>query len=519
MRLQKTMKITPKQVPGRQGFRISFRHPARKGNVVTAWLGTKDLYRAEATCRDICLLCADQTLWPDPYSPKLFAYDSRAVEIFFGIKTAARPVPGECTPDELADLGANVLLAMDEARDAGTDPAQWLGTVLNSIESKRIKEKDEQISALQNKIKVVEPERDFYRDENLRLRRQHSVDIKVAVAVARLEWEPVYKIGRAPLTVKNATHAVDSFIASLPGQGATKLGEIRAGHVDGWLAGAKPTRKGRVELSPATKRNMKMYLSSFIGWARRRYEMSANPLELSAAVPGAVRAREHIVAIRREAELHKLIADLKPHPYWQAWVATACLAGPRWSEQVWLKLDDVYLADAYIRIASRQPGPGMAVTGTKTGRERNVPIEQTLLRGILEAWVERRHKERKAKRPQTSAARTPWLFPTTLDANPWRPRTKTPAGLWSSDKNFLEAWRALARQALDLAPTKEDPEPALPEPWKFGPREWRHTFGTALGMCGSSSLEIADLMGNSEDICKRHYVAPSTVGKRWTFQW
>lgn len=39
-------------------------------------------------------------------------------------------------------------------------------------------------------------------------------------------------------------------------------------------------------------------------------------------------------------------------------------------------------------------------------------------------------------------------------------------------------------------------------------------------MCGWNSLEIARVMGNSEDVAKRHYVAATAAGqgKRWGFK-
>lgn len=51
--------------------------------------------------------------------------------------------------------------------------------------------------------------------------------------------------------------------------------------------------------------------------------------------------------------------------------------------------------------------------------------------------------------------------------------------------------------------------------------EWRHSFSTALGMSGFSSLEIARLMENSAAIAERHYVAIRTqdAGNRWPFKW
>jgi hypothetical protein len=37
--------------------------------------------------------------------------------------------------------------------------------------------------------------------------------------------------------------------------------------------------------------------------------------------------------------------------------------------------------------------------------------------------------------------------------------------------------------------------------------EYRHTFGSQLAMKGESLNKIATLMGNSPEICRRHYAA------------
>ena len=46
----------------------------------------------------------------------------------------------------------------------------------------------------------------------------------------------------------------------------------------------------------------------------------------------------------------------------------------------------------------------------------------------------------------------------------------------------------------------------------------RHTYGTLLGQCGWSSLEISRTMGNSPTIAERHYISVTDPGKRWPFR-
>ena len=47
--------------------------------------------------------------------------------------------------------------------------------------------------------------------------------------------------------------------------------------------------------------------------------------------------------------------------------------------------------------------------------------------------------------------------------------------------------------------------PAAGLPWTC--LDYRHTFGSQLAMKGESLYKIATLMGNSPEICRRHYAA------------
>jgi len=54
--------------------------------------------------------------------------------------------------------------------------------------------------------------------------------------------------------------------------------------------------------------------------------------------------------------------------------------------------------------------------------------------------------------------------------------------------------------------------------WDYGPRQWRHCAGTAMGRAGVSTLRISQWLGNSESICRRHYIAPSGAAL-WPLRW
>ena len=56
------------------------------------------------------------------------------------------------------------------------------------------------------------------------------------------------------------------------------------------------------------------------------------------------------------------------------------------------------------------------------------------------------------------------------------------------------------------------------ECWEYGPAEWRHCAGTAMGHAGVSGLRISQWLGNSEAICRRHYIA-DVGATNWPLSW
>ncbi len=253
----------------------------------------------------------------------------------------------------------------------------------------------------------------------------------------------------------------------------------------------------------------------------KKFDLVENPLHKVSKIAGVSRIPENILAVRRIQDLRELIESLKGAPYWQAWVAFACLAGARFREQCFTKLDDVFLDDDgdYIRITSR--ASGRHVVGTKTSRERRIPIEKTILLPILKAHIARRKVEQRVPKAG-DGERSVWLFPSIVGEGTIA-REKSAPGLWSDNTVFLASWRKIAAIADAIEEKDADGKITLrwlADYWTYGPAEWRHTFGTALGNCGWSALEISRVMGNSPDVCERHYVGSTSQGsaKRWPLQ-
>lgn len=99
----------------------------------------------------------------------------------------------------------------------------------------------------------------------------------------------------------------------------------------------------------------------------------------------------------------------------------------------------------------------------KTGEDRIVPISRQL-RGYLDKY--------------RAAAGSPWFFPSP-EGGRWDPDNFSQLLRESNAKNGL-TWSCL---------------------------DFRHTFGSQLAMKGESLYKISTLMGNSPDICRKHYAA------------
>jgi integrase len=146
-------------------------------------------------------------------------------------------------------------------------------------------------------------------------------------------------------------------------------------------------------------------------------------------------------------------------------VAVYIYGGLRREEALWLQLSDVDLkagVNGVIRIRAKTVGEEF--WEPKTKRNRALPISRTL-RAYLDAYECR-----------VVAGR--WYFP-------------SPQGLrWDGD-NFSHALSDANKKA-GLS-------------WSC--LDYRHTFGSQLAMKGESLYKISALMGNSPEICRRHYAA------------
>lgn len=144
-------------------------------------------------------------------------------------------------------------------------------------------------------------------------------------------------------------------------------------------------------------------------------------------------------------------------------VAVMIYAGLRRGEIVWLTKQHVDMENRVIRIRPKKDGDTFWQSKTKTNRV--IPISQDLYSVLLQY-----------KSPQTSV----WYLPA--------PKQKI--SRWDQDNlsrmlRQINGRKGLAWKALDF----------------------RHTFGSHLAMNNVSLYKIATLMGNSPEICRKHYAA------------
>jgi integrase len=160
-------------------------------------------------------------------------------------------------------------------------------------------------------------------------------------------------------------------------------------------------------------------------------------------------------------EIDQQLEALEDHLQLRAMVAMYIFAGLRREAGLWLTLDDVDLSNRLIHVRAKE------VQGEfwqpKTKRNRSVPISNRLL-DVLRGY--------------RSTKSGLWFFPGPT-GNRWNP------------DHFSQTLKKI-NEAAGLT-------------WSC--LDFRHTFGSHLAQKGESLYKIAELMGNSPDICRKHYAA------------
>ncbi len=485
--------ITPFLRAGRAVYYVSFRHPGT-GRQINRSLGTSDEHQARQIALDIERICSNPDAW-NVTNPVLLNFPDAAVRAFHGCSARVSPETIPLAPVLVNSIALAGELPVSVVMDnpAASDDARTIADLRQQVIDRDI---------------VI-----AHKDEELQgWRRKYNAHVSIQLGRAVAAWKSSY-YDRADDTTEDVFSRVDEF-AAFTGP-ALKLGEVQGSHIDAWLSvyrmprdSGRKDKEGNVVMLPALEprslRRRRGCISIFLNWCVRNYQMNGSPLDHSQPIAGA--SVEHIVAIRRLDELRTLLKALSL--YWRAVAGVGCLAGLRLAEIFWLKKSDIYLSEKYLRVTSRKGG--LKLEGTKTRKERNVPIERTTLLPILQEFCA-------SNGAGMWRADQPWAMPSLVETPIWSPRRKTVPGIWCNGNNF----RANCEKAIELARAASGAEYQRAEFWTYGPREWRHTAGTAMALSGVSAVAIAKVLGNTPDVCERHYIGvrAEDAGTKWPFEW
>ena len=246
---------------------------------------------------------------------------------------------------------------------------------------------------------------------------------------------------------------------------ATHLEDITTGVIEGFLA----RRMDEDHISPKTANRSREILSRVFNYARKSWGFVAPDRRTPNPASAVERRREpaHTIRFLTLAQITEQLETLQDDSVLHAAAATLIYAGLRREEALWLTAEDVDLEQRLIYVRAKTIKGEFWQPKTKVNRV--VPISGDLL-AILRAY------------PRLGSH--VWFFPSRLGLR------------WDPD-NFSQDLRQI-NQAKGLV---------------WGCLDFRHTFGSQLAQKGESLYKIATLMGNSPEICRKHYAAlvPETM--------
>lgn len=240
---------------------------------------------------------------------------------------------------------------------------------------------------------------------------------------------------------------------------ARHLEQVTPGMIEDFLS-----NRIRVDgIGPKSANRTREILHRMFAYAIRKRQFVSPDRRYPNPAAAVERRREAtpVITWLTQEQIDQQLQVLAPHPGLRAIVAVLIYAGLRREEALWLTVDDVDLPRRLLHVRAKTAAG--EYWQPKTGRNRVVPIS-TALAEILSGHTPRR----------TGA----WYFP-------------SPRGLrWNPD-NFSQDLREI-NEAAGL---------------KWTCLHFRHTFGSHLAQKGESLYKISTLMGNSPEICRRHYAA------------
>ena len=473
----KKQSLTPFKRASRPVYLVHWTDKDGARNVAS--LGTRDRTEAKGICLDLETLCNTPEFWElQPTDSQICNLSPKSRQIFFKLEKIPEP-------SRISDW---LDIAKIPKRNFFGN-----GSTIASVRNIEAEKQRNLRIEVERKLKTVETEFETTKaafDEERReyrqaLNRHCTVTLSEAIAL----FEPHYAKGHEKKTIEDVLRSCRLFAEKIGAK--TLVGTIRGKDVSKFV---QEYQNGGIDVTQKSRQRIQRNLSTFFTWVIRQYELSANPIDTAHKIAGAD-AEKEIVAIKDFKHLKALLESLKPFPYWQAWVAFATLAGPRWSEQARLRIEDV--APDFSTVT---------IHGKKTGRFRRTPLEQTILKPILKEYLKKGRSEVEGS----------LLFPATT-AGIGHGSTKD--GHWcltSWRKYWFGGWnptrknRKLISKGVRIDGISElickKSKTKMPC-MKYGPSEWRHSAGTAMGYSGVSALRISQWIGNSESVARRFYIS------------
>jgi len=431
--------VSKTQLNGRPGFVAQWRNAGGKN--ICRGIRTRDPLRADEIVANLQRVLNTPAL-EDPNHPDHALTMPEAYHAIFGKE---RPgfndeIEGEVEVPSMT--GSEFLTKFGEIVDSGIPlPPRKEPTV---VRSQKWREAQEDMAEFRRRAIAAEEKIQVLQTENLRQARQLNKHCKTPLSVAIDEYDRLKTdvseeskerymaalkdfrvfLGARVLKQNYAEVALQEKLAAwkraFDTGGEFKIAEIRGEHVDDFLASRLDKKTGRL-ITSRRRFALKRELSAPYHFWIRRYELTMNAFDHSQPITGhqaiAPDSREMLRTVEELKRLLWALSEEVENPlYWKTFVGVAALTGADLSTLFDLTPRDVVLEEPARFVMCR----------AKTGRQRDTPVERTVLLPIIKEYV------------KTLQSGQTFLFPTTLPPGKKR-RRNIPPERWSGASAFSGA--------------------------------------------------------------------------------
>ena len=242
---------------------------------------------------------------------------------------------------------------------------------------------------------------------------------------------------------------------------AASFEQVTTAQVSAFIAGQVASRG----LAPKTANRYREILTRLFNWATKERGVKLPGGKNPAAQVERYREKAPVISFLSLKQIDEQLDALADDLRLQVMVAFLIYAGLRREELLWLTHDDLDLTlgrHGVIRVRAKVVGGES--WQPKTGKNRAVPVSSSL-RLYIDKW-------------RLKGVNGIWLFP------------NGEGGRFDPDNFSRDLRNANERRSL-----------------RWTNLHFRHSFGSHLAMKGESLYKISALMGNSPEICRRHYAA------------